>query len=376
MEKRDYYQVLGVERDADAPAIKSAYRRCAKQYHPDVNPGDKAAEERFKEAAEAYEVLADAEKRELYDRYGHAGPRRAGFEGYGQGASVEDIFSHFADIFGGDFFGFGGGGGGRRGGGRGADLQARVELSFDEAMHGVRKELSFDRQVRCDPCRGTGAKDGTAFDSCRTCGGRGQVVQAMGFMRIASTCPTCRGQGRAIREKCESCKGRGVVAKSEKVALDIPAGVDNGRAMRVEGRGEQGQGGRAGNLYVEFVVKPDTRFEREGDDLWTDVQLSYAQAVLGAEVEVPTIDGTTTIKVPAGTQPGTVQTLHRQGAPSLDTGGRGDLHVRLTVRVPTKLSDEHKRLVHELALVESGAPREEESEKESRGLFGRRKKRK
>lgn len=371
MEKRDYYEVLGVEKGAEAAAIKSAYRRKAMEFHPDRNPGSKDAEERFKEAAEAYEVLSDPEKREMYDRYGHAGARQAGFDGF---SGVEDIFSHFADIFGGDLFGFGGG---RGRSARGADLKTRVELTFEEAMKGTRKEVTFDRTVRCDKCSGTGAKAGTGMETCRTCNGRGQVVQAMGFMRIASPCPTCRGQGRVIKERCEECRGGGVSRRTDTVTIDIPAGIDDGRTMRVNGRGGySAAGGAPGNLYIEFSVARDPRFERDGDDLWTEASVSFSQAVLGAEIEVPTIDGSRKLRVEPGTQPGTVFTLPRQGAPNLEHGGRGDLHVRLQVRVPRELGAEQRKLIEQLAALDEGGAKPAEAEEESGGFFRRRKKRK
>lgn len=369
MEKRDYYEVLGVNRDAEISAIKSAYRRKAMEFHPDRNPGDKTAEERFKEAAEAYEILSNSEKRELYDRYGHAGPRQSGFQGF---SGIDEIFSHFADLFGGDAFG----GFGRRQG-RGPDLQARVELTFLESMKGARKEIPFERQVRCEPCRGTGAKDGTALDNCRTCAGRGQVVQSMGFMRIASPCPSCQGQGRSIRERCPECKGNGAVSKKDSVTIDVPPGIDDARTMRVTGLG--GPGG-SGNLYIEFAVQPDPRFERDGDDLWTVVPITYTQAVLGADVAIPLPmeDGSHKLTLSPGTQSGTVFTVHRQGCPRLERSGRGDLHARIQVVIPTHLTSEQRQVIDQLAALEqpATAPGEKPEEEETGGFFRRRKKRK
>jgi molecular chaperone DnaJ len=365
MEKRDYYEVLGVGREADITAIKSAYRRKAMEFHPDRNPGDKTSEERFKEAAEAYEILSDPEKRGLYDRYGHAGPRQSGFQGF---SGIDEIFSHFADLFGGDAFG----GFGRRQG-RGPDLQARVELTFLEAIKGSRKEIPFERQVRCDPCRGTGAKDGTALDNCRTCGGRGQVVQAMGFMRIASPCPSCHGQGRTIRDRCPECQGNGAVNKRDSVTIDVPPGIDDGRTMRVTGLGG------SGHLYIEFSVQPDPRFERDGDDLWTEVPVTYTQAVLGTEVAIPLVEGSHKLTLPAGTQPGAVFTIHRQGCPRLERSGRGDLHARIQVVIPKHLTSEQRHLVEQLATLEQPATApgaEQPEEEEGGGFFRRRKKRK
>jgi molecular chaperone DnaJ len=372
MEKRDYYEVLGVERGADASAVKSAYRRCAMQHHPDRNPGDHEAEERFKEAAEAYEVLSNPDKRSLYDQYGHAGPRQAGFGGF---EGMDDILSHFADIFG---MGFGGGGG-RAQQRRGGDLQTQLQLTFMEAMKGCTKEITVERHVPCGHCAGSGAKPGSQPSLCNTCGGRGQVMQSMGFVKIASTCPTCRGQGRVVRDKCPECHGGGVERKSEKITLEIPAGVDDGNTMRVTGRGQASPAGAPGNLYVRFAVEPDPRFEREGDDLLTELAVSYPQAALGARIAVPTIDGDESVDLPAGTQPGSVMVLRGRGAPHVEARGRGDLHVRIQVAVPTKLTDAQKKAVSDLAAVLGTQPMTApppKEEQEERGFFGRRKKRK
>jgi molecular chaperone DnaJ len=369
MEKRDYYEVLGVAREADAQSIKSAYRRCAMQFHPDRNPGDKESEERFKEASEAYEVLSDAKKRALYDQYGHAGPRQAGFEGFG---GVEDIFSHFADFFGGSFgsaFGFGGGGGGR------AAARVQLRLSFLEAVKGCKKEVTVERQIACDKCGATGGKRGSAPVTCTSCGGRGQVFQSMGFVRIATTCPTCRGRGRVIREKCDECGGVGAVRKKQTLSLDIPAGIDDGRMMQVNA-------GNAEPILLQFSVEPDPRFEREGDELLAEVNVSFAQAALGARITVPTIDGETEIDMKAGTQPGSVFTLRNQGVPHLESRGRGDLHVRINVVVPARMSDEQRRLIEQLSAHDPpaghAAPPEEESPEEAAttGFFRRKKRRK
>ncbi len=368
MEKRDYYEVLGIERGSDPTAVKSAYRRCAMQFHPDRNPGDQQAEERFKEAAEAYEVLSNPEKRALYDQYGHAGPRGGGFDGGFSG--MDDILSHFADIFG---MGFGGGGG--RASRRGGDLQTQVELTFMEAVKGCQKEISIERHVPCTHCGGSGARPGSSPAMCGTCGGRGQVMQAMGFVRIASTCPSCRGQGRVVKDKCPECHGGGVERKTEKVTLDIPAGVDDGATMRLAGRGQASPGAASGNLYVQFAVEPDPRWEREGDDLAAEIDVSFPQATLGARVTVPTLEGDESIELPPGTQPGTVATLRGRGVPHLESRGRGDLHVRFQVRVPTQLNEAQRKAVTELAAALGAAPPAVEETAE-RGFFGRRKKRK
>jgi molecular chaperone DnaJ len=358
MQKRDYYEVLGIERAADPGAIKSAYRRCAMQYHPDRNPGDREAEERFKEAAEAYEILADPEKRALYDRYGHAGPRQAGFEGF---SGMDDILSHFADIFG---MGFGGGRARTR------EPQIGLRLTFMEAVKGCVKEIEVERNHPCATCDGSGAKPGSRPSVCPTCGGRGQVMQSMGFVRIASGCPSCRGQGRVIRDKCDGCGGHGVVRKAEKMSLEVPAGVDDGDARRVSA-------GRGQPFVIQFAVEPDPRFERDGEDLLTEVPIRFAQAALGAKVAVPTIEGEELVDVPPGTQTGTVKTLRGRGVPRLQGRGRGDLHARFHVVVPTRLSDEQRQAVQQLDAAFAGAaPGAPEPAEEERGLFGRRKKRK
>ena len=362
---RDYYEVLSVERDADAANIKSAYRRCAMQHHPDRNPGDAAAEERFKEAAEAYEVLSNREKRQLYDQHGHAGPRRAGFDGF-QG--MDDIFSHFADIF-------GVAGSGRGANRRGGDIQTEVHLSFQEAVKGCKKEISFNRHVPCKSCDGSGAKAGTRPQTCSACHGRGQVEQSMGFMRIASTCPTCRGQGRVVKERCDSCSGGGVTRKSETISVDIPAGVDEGHTLRVAGRGQAAPGAPPGNLYLQFVVDRDPRFERQDSDLYTEVPVRFATAALGGRIAVPTIEGDEWLDLPAGTQSGTVHTLRQRGVPHIQQRGRGDLHVRVQVVVPVQLNEAQRAAIEQLEAAFDGQPLVADEEERS-GFFRRKKKRK
>jgi molecular chaperone DnaJ len=374
--KRDYYEILGLERGADAATIKKAYRRLAMDHHPDRNPGDHHAEERFKELAEAYQVLSDPERRQLYDTYGHDGPRQAGFQGF---SGVEDILSHFADFFG----GFGGFGGGARRGPRveqGDDLQAQMSITFIEAAKGCSKPLEVMRHARCELCGGSGAKAGTQPTVCGTCGGRGQVAHNQGIFMIATTCPTCRGRGRTIRERCAECRGHGVVEKRETVTVSVPAGIDHGQTLRVSGRGQAGpSGGPAGDLYVTFRVEPDPRFERDGDDLLTEVRLSFAQAALGTTVNVPTLDEPVTVTVEPGTQPGTVKVLRGRGVPNVHGRGVGDLAVRMHVAVPKKMSAEQRRLVEELARLDPSPsedmppPREDE---ESSSFFFRRKKKK
>jgi molecular chaperone DnaJ len=343
--KRDYYEVLGLQRGCEVAEIKKSYRRLAMEYHPDRNPGDKEAEDRFKELAEAYQVLSDSEKRDLYDRYGHAGPRQAGFQGF---SGVEDILSQFADFFGGGF-GFGGG---RRGGPRveeGDDLQHELTITLRESAKGCQKPLELTRLVHCQVCAGSGAKAGSQPTPCGTCGGRGQVAHNQGIFMIATTCPTCRGRGRVVKDKCTECKGGGVERKKETVVVNVPMGIDDGQTLRVPGKGMAGpSGGPPGHLYVTFHIEPDPHFEREGDNLYTEVPLTFAQAALGARVSVPTLDETVELEVAAGTQPGTMKVLRGRGMPNVHGRGVGDLAVRLTVSVPRKLNAEQKKLIEEL----------------------------
>jgi molecular chaperone DnaJ len=368
-QKRDYYEVLGLQRGAELGEIKKAYRRLAMEHHPDRNPGDHQAEERFKELAEAYQVLSDPEKRQLYDTYGHDGPRQAGFQGFG---GVEDILSHFADFFGGF-------GGGRRGPRveQGEDVLAELTINFVEAAKGCQKSVDVTRQVHCGECGGSGAKPGTQPVPCGTCGGRGQVAHSQGIFMIATTCPTCRGRGRVVRDRCGHCRGSGTEQKHETVEVTVPPGIDEGQTLRVVGRGQAGpSGGPAGHLYVTFHVEPDPRFERDGDDLVTDVKLSFAQAALGAQIQVPTLDGSVELDIAAGTQPGTVKVLRGKGMPNVHGRGVGDLAVRLTVVVPRKLDGERRRLVEELGRLDAGSEPSTESDEEHGGFFFRRKKKK
>jgi molecular chaperone DnaJ len=375
MEKRDYYEVLAVSRGADPNEIKKAYRRLAMEHHPDRNPGDKQAEERFKEMAEAYEVLSDPQKRQLYDQYGHAGPRQAGFQGFG---GVEDILSHFADFFGG---GFGFGGGGRRGPRveQGDDIQVEMTIAFAEAAAGCTKPIEITHHVHCGACGGSGAKPGSSPSTCGTCSGRGQVAHNQGIFMIATTCPTCRGRGRVIKDKCGECRGSGLTGKDETVSVAVPAGIDDGQTLRVPGKGEAGpSGGPAGHLYVTFHVESDPRFERDGDNLLTEVHLPFSTAALGGAVRVPTLGDDFEIKIEPGTQPGTVRVLRGKGVPNVHGRGVGDLLVRIDVAVPRKLSAEQRRLIEELSqhdppVGEAPPPADEEE-----GLFAafRRKKKK
>ncbi len=369
---RDLYEVLGVSRDANASELKKAYYKLAKQYHPDVNPGDKAAEDKFKEAAEAYQVLSNDDSRARYDRFGHDGLRNGGMGG-GQGfGSVDDIFSAFGDIFG-DFFGGRGAGGGRRAA-RGADVRVDLQLTFPEAVWGVSKEIKVQRDVSCTTCSGSGAKPGTKAESCAACNGRGQVVHNQGFFMVQSTCPRCRGEGRVVKEPCVDCNGRRTQVETSVLAVTVPAGVDDGQTLRLANKGETPPGGGApGHLYVVLHVRGDERFQRENEDVLTEVPVSFVKAILGGEVEVPVLDdnceGTTMCEIKPGTQPGDHIVRRGAGIPRIGKQGRGDQVVRWKVEIPTKLSSRQSELLRELA-----AEMDEDVKAEKKGLFGRLKK--
>lgn len=368
---RDYYEVLGVSREASKSDVKRAYHRLALKYHPDKNPDDAEAEEKFKEASSAYAVLSDDEKRAIYDRYGHEGLRGAGQPGF---SGVEDIFSAFGDIFG-DFFG----GGRRRAEPRGADLRLDLRLSFAEAVWGTTKEVEVPRNEPCGTCSGSGAKPGTTPEPCKACGGKGQVLHSQGFFMIQTTCPNCRGEGSIIRDACSDCRGRGVQRKRSKLTVSVPAGVDSGQTLRLAGKGEAAPGGvgRAGSLFVVLRVEPDERFLREGESILTEVPVSYLKAALGGEVEVPTLDdecqGKTTVEVKPGTQPGDVLVRRGEGIPRVNRHGRGDHVVQFKVEIPTRLSKRERELLLELA-TESGETVKEEQEGVLGGILGRFKK--
>jgi molecular chaperone DnaJ len=360
MDKRDYYEILGVAKDADAPAIKRAYRKLAMELHPDRNPGDKEAEERFKEAAEAYEVLSDAEKRATYDRFGHEGMKRSGFGGRGAGG-VEDIFSQFGDIFG-DLFGFSGGGRGRqrRGGpSPGADLRYDLEIEFEEAVFGVRTAIDVPRSQKCGRCSGNGCEPGTSPKVCNTCKGQGQVYHNQGFFTIASACPHCRGRGKSIESPCKDCKGSGKTSETRKVTVRIPAGVDTGAKLRLRGEGDASvDGGEAGDLYVVVHVREHEIFKRDGANLYVQYPISFIQAALGAEITIPVLSDKEgehehKVTVDAGTQPNSQVVLRGMGVPRIDGGGRGDLVVLLELETPKKLSKKQRQLLEEFA-QESG----------------------
>jgi molecular chaperone DnaJ len=364
-EKRDYYDVLGVGRDAGAAELKRAYRRMAMELHPDRNPGNKDAENQFKEASEAYQVLCDPEKRALYDRFGHQGPAA----GFGRGFNdVGDIFSAFSDIFG-DIFGRAQGGG--RAPGRGADVETRVNITLAEAATGVTKEVKVLRRAPCATCRGSGAQPGSQPEVCQQCGGRGQVMHSQGFLMISTTCPVCRGEGKVVRKPCSACDGSGIDHQEDVLQIAIPPGVEDGSTLRLMGRGEAApRGGRPGNLYVVLRVEADERFERDGADLHTEVAVSFPQLVLGDRVSVPTLDGEAEVEIPAGTQPGETVALEGRGMPRLEGRGHGDLVAHLRLVVPKSLSSEEEQ--HLRAYAASGGQR---VNPERHGLFKRKKKR-
>jgi molecular chaperone DnaJ len=364
---RDYYEVLGVARDASPADIKKAYRRLAMEYHPDRNPGDKQAEERFKEAATAYSVLSDTDKRGRYDRFGHDG-LRGGAEGF---AGVDDIFSAFGDLFG-DLFG-GAGGRDRRSRGpvRGTDLRMDLRLTFAEAVEGCEKDVTVRRAVRCETCAGSGAKPGTMPQACTTCEGKGQVLHSQGFFVIQTTCPKCRGRGQVVADACPACRGRSVVEAEGSLTVTVPPGVDDGQTLRLAGKGEaSADGGTPGHLYVVLHVQPDERFAREGDDVLSEVKLSFVKAALGGSIEVPTLDagctGRAEVEVAPGTQPGDYVVRRGQGITRLQARGRGDHVVRFRVEVPTRLSKREEELLRELAAEQGEAVADPK-----RGIFGR-----
>lgn len=351
MAQRDYYEILGVPRTASAEDLKSAFRRLARQYHPDVNK-EPGAEEKFKEINEAYAVLSDPEKRAAYDRFGHAG-----VQGFGGAPDFTVDFSDFADLFS-DLFGFGGFGRqsarARTMPRRGADLQYRLELTFEEAIFGAEKEIEITRDEVCHTCGGSGAKPGTAPARCTTCGGSGEVRQVrqtlIGSMVQVSTCPTCRGSGKTIPTPCPTCQGRGLERRTRVKVVNIPAGVDSGTQIRLAGEGQPGEnGGPNGNLYLLIHVKPHRFFRRRNNDILLDLNINVAQATLGAEVEVPTVDGPARLKIPPGTQPGQILTLKGKGVPRLRNNGRGDQLVIINVEIPRRLSPEQRQLFEKLA---------------------------
>ncbi|MEW4561295.1 molecular chaperone DnaJ [Bremerella sp. JC770] len=352
--KVDYYEVLGIERSASSGEISKAYRKLAIKYHPDSNPGDDEAVVRFKEAAEAYEVLSDSEKRARYDQYGHAGVeggQRANFH------DVEDIMEAFGDIFGGgifsDIFGRGGGRGGRRRVRKGADIQVRVTLDLEEAATGVDREIQVDRRVACATCSGSGAKPGSKPEACNRCGGAGQVVQQAGILRVQTTCPSCGGQGTMITDPCGDCRGNGFTTNRVSMDVAIPAGVDDGMRVRLAGEGQPSpDGGPPGDCYCHITIRKHKLFEREGDHLILKMPITYTQAVLGSEIEVPTLNGAATLSVPAGSGSSEVFKMRGKGMPDPHGRGTGDLYVQTYIEVPKKLDPKQEELLRDLAEYE------------------------
>jgi len=346
--KRDYYEVLGVERTASDQEIKSSYRKLAMQYHPDRNPGNPQAEDKFKEASEAYSVLIDSEKRARYDQFGHAGLGNGGFGGFDP-----STFTDFSDIFGdlfSDFFGVNVNTGRRSRAQKGGDVRADITLTFEEAAFGKKTEVKVRRHETCDQCHGSGAAAGKGPSTCSTCGGRGQVRYQQGFFSIARTCPNCGGVGRVIADPCTKCKGDGRLMRERTVEVTVPPGVEDGTRMRYQEQGDAGvNGGPGGDLYVVLHVKPHSFFEREGKDLYCSVPISFSQAALGTEIVIPTLDGEYKLKIPEGTQSGTVLRVRGKGLPSIRGGGKGDLHVQVRLQTPTRLNKRQRELLAELA---------------------------
>ena len=375
MSKRDYYEVLGVSQKASEDEIKKAYRKLAIKYHPDKNPDDAAAEEKFKEAAEAYEVLSDADKKAQYDRFGHAGVGGAGNRGYGGGMNMEDIFSQFGDIFGDDLFG-GFFGGGQRGGGgrsrsrgvRGSNLRIKLKLNYEEIAKGVSKNIKVKKYVPCTPCGGGGAKDKGSTQTCTGCNGSGQVRRVqntfLGQMQTVTTCPTCNGEGTTITAKCTACKGEGRAYAEETVSIDIPAGVQEGMQLNVTGKGNAGErGGTPGDLIILIEEEPHKELHREGLNVAFELHLSFTDAVFGTQVEVPTIDGKAKIKIPAGTQSGKIFRLKGKGFPAVNSYEKGDQLIQVSIWTPQQLNAEEKAALEKLAESANFQPNPEKSDR-------------
>lgn len=346
MSQRCYYEVLEVTRDATDEEIKKAYRRMAMKYHPDRNPDNAEAEQMFKEAAEAYDVLRDPERRARYDRFGHAGVNGASAGGFG---STEDVFAHFSDIFG-DLFGFASGGANRPM--SGSDLRYNLTISFAQAAKGDEITLKLPKRVICKECNGSGAAPGTKPETCRHCGGAGQVRRSQGFFQIATPCPVCRGEGQIIAKPCPRCKGEGVITETRELAVRVPAGVDSGTRLRVRGEGELGaNGGPAGDLYVVISVEQDKTFRRQGQDLVYTQEISFVQAALGHRLDVPSLDGSVTLEIPKGIQSGTVLRIKGEGMPYLGQSYKGDLLVEVKVLTPTRLNERQEELLREFEVL-------------------------
>src|SRR5580765_3891286 len=371
--KRDYYEVLGVARGASEQDLKKSYRRLANQYHPDKNQTDPEAEERFKEAAEAYAVLSNSEQRQRYDRFGHAGVASSaaggawGAPGFG---GIEDILG---DLFGfGDVFGATGRGGSRRSSSqRGADLRYDLEITLEQAAEGMTAQLRIPKLETCETCTGSGAKPGTKPEVCRTCQGAGQVRFQQGFFSVSRTCSSCRGVGQVISSPCETCRGGGRVENEKSIEVKIPAGVETGSRLRLHAEGESGTlGGPAGDLYVVIHVAEHEEFERQGNNLYASVPITFAQAALGSEIEVKTLSGNQSLKVPAGTQTGTVFRVRGQGMPVLGGRGKGDLFVSVSVITPTSLTREQRRVLEQLARIETNDLEDKKLVDKVRDIFG------
>ncbi len=382
MAKRDFYEILGVERSADDNTIKKSYRKIAMKYHPDRNPGDKAAEEKFKEAAEAYEILSDKDKRARYDRFGHAGVSgNAGGGGFQGGMTMEDIFSQFGDIFGDggggspfdSFFGGGGRSSRRARGQRGSNLRIKVSLTLEEIANGVTKKIKVKKQVACNTCGGSGAKDSKSVSTCTTCRGQGYVRQVkstfLGQMQTTVSCPTCSGSGQMVTASCSSCKGEGRQYAEETIEIEIPAGVEEGMQLSMRGKGNSGaKGGSNGDLLINIVEKPHETLHRDGANLIYELYINFADAALGTSVEVPTIDGRVKIKVPAGTQAGKMFRLKGKGLPSVQSYGKGDQLIHINIWTPKELNDEERKLLERMRELPNFSPKPGKSEK---GFFDR-----
>jgi molecular chaperone DnaJ len=373
MSKRDYYEVLGVAKGASADEIKKAYRKVAMQYHPDRNPGDKGAEEKFKEAAEAYEILSDQEKRGQYDRFGHAGVSGNGRGGGYGNVNMEDIFSQFGDIFGDDIFGNFFGGSGRRGGQRsrgvrGSNLRIKIRLNYEEIAKGVTKQIKVKKHVVCATCSGSGAKDKGSVQTCNTCNGSGQVRRVqntfLGQMQTVTTCPTCNGEGTTITSKCTTCRGEGRTYGEETVSIDIPAGVAENMQMNVQGRGNAGErGGPAGDLIVLIEEEPHKELHRDGMNVAFELHISFPDAAFGTTVEVPTIDGRAKIKIPAGTQSGKIFRLKGKGFPAVNSYDKGDQLIHVSVWTPQNLSSDEKAMLEKMGSSPNFTPQPDKSDK-------------
>ncbi|HEY3227354.1 MAG TPA: molecular chaperone DnaJ [Planctomycetota bacterium] len=354
-DKQDYYEILGVPRAATAEEIRKAFRTLALKYHPDRNPGNKEAEQTFKKISHAYDVLSDDEKRKQYDRFGHEGLKGYATRDF-EGSSFEDIFQSFGDIFGGgesvfgDVFGMGKG---RRGPHKGTSLRVEVQIDFLEAARGAEKKIDLWREELCTACSGSGSAPGHEPETCRTCGGRGVVMQNAGFFSVQRTCPACEGRGKRITHPCPTCKGRGTQRVKREITVKIPAGIEDATRMRLAGQGEPSRdGGPPGDLYVDVYVHEHPFFKRDGANLHCEVPITFAQAALGAEIEVPTVEGRAKLRIPRGTSPGQIFRIRGEGLPRVDGRGRGDLYVRVTIHVPTKLTKRQEELLQEFGKIE------------------------